>query len=66
MAGHKTAGRVVLDTRGASTVEYTLVLALIAAAAVSSWRALGDDVMRHVGRAKTSVRDHITIGKEER
>jgi Flp pilus assembly pilin Flp len=66
MAGHKSAGRVFLDTSGASTVEYTLVLALIAAAAVSSWRALGDDLLRHLGRANTSVRDHMTIGKEQR
>ena len=66
MAGEKNAGRLLSDTRGVSTVEYTIVLALIAAAAVTSWRALGGDLLSHLGRANTSIRDHMTVGKEQR
>jgi len=66
MAGEKSAERLFSDTRGVSTVEYAIVLALIAAAAVSSWRAFGADLLSHLGRANTSIRDHMTVGKEER
>jgi Flp pilus assembly pilin Flp len=66
MAGEERAGRLYSDTRGVSTVEYTIVLALIAAAAVTSWRAFGDDLLGHLARTNTSIRDHMTVGKEER
>lgn len=66
MAADKSTGRLRSDTRGVSTVEYVLVLALIAAAAVSSWRVFGDDVLRYLGRANTSIRDNMVTGKEER
>ena len=66
MAREKSAGRLFSDTRGVSIVEYTIVLALIAAAAVTSWRAFGDDVRSHLGRANAAIRDHMTVGKEQR
>lgn len=40
------------DTRGLSTVEYVIILVLIAAAAVSAWSLLGQTVR---GKIKASI-----------
>jgi Flp pilus assembly pilin Flp len=53
------------DARGLTTVEYVIVLVLIAAASVATWQLFGADVQRHLGRANTDIRDHMAVGKEE-
>lgn len=57
--------RLIGDAHGLTTVEYVIVLALIAAAAVSSWQVFGRQVQRHLGRSNTAIRDEMTVGKEE-
>jgi Flp pilus assembly pilin Flp len=52
--------RLGSDERGLTTVEYTIVLVLIAAAAVSAWQAFGTDLRQHLGWAHTTIRDHLT------
>lgn len=64
MADETRMRRLLCDTHGLSTVEYVIVLALIAAVAVGSWRVFGDEILHHLGRGSTSVRDHLTIGKD--
>ena len=61
----KRGSRLLADERGLTTVEYTIVLVLVAAAAVSSWRLFGQSVQRHLRRADTSIRDEMTVGKEQ-
>jgi Flp pilus assembly pilin Flp len=65
MAADMRLRQLLADARGLTTVEYVIVLVLIAAAAVSSWRLFGESVQRHLGRANTSIRDSLVEGKEE-
>ncbi len=46
------------DERGLATVEYALLLALIALAAVTAWTALGDRVGTTVSSASRAVAGH--------
>ena len=43
------------DTRGLSTVEYVILLALIAVVAISAWRAFGTSVVTKVNNGATQV-----------
>jgi len=43
------------DRRGLSTVEYVIVLALIAVAAIGSWRSFGGKVVDEVKRGIDAV-----------
>jgi Flp pilus assembly pilin Flp len=56
--------RLVADARGLTTVEYTIVLCLIAALCVGVWAGFGADLERSVSSARVSLRDHLnTTGK---
>lgn len=66
MAADMPLRRLLADARGLTTVESVIVLVLIAAAAVASWRLFGESVQRDLGRANTSIRDTLVVGKEER
>ena len=46
---------LVLDTRGLSTVEYVIVLCLIAAVAVGTWKAFGSMVEERIGASTDTI-----------
>jgi len=46
------ASQIIDDTRGLSTVEYVVILVLIAAASVGTWSVLGQTVR---GKVKASI-----------
>jgi Flp pilus assembly pilin Flp len=52
--------RLVADTRGLTTVEYTIVLCLIAALCVGVWAEFGTDLEGYLTGARVSLRDHLT------
>jgi Flp pilus assembly pilin Flp len=56
-----STARLVKDARGLATVEYVIVLALIAASAVALWSRFGMSIQKDVGRAQTSIRDHLSV-----
>jgi Flp pilus assembly pilin Flp len=43
------------DRRGLSTVEYVIILALIAVAAIATWRAFGNAIISKVGNHQSEV-----------
>lgn len=47
--------RLWLDEAGLTTVEYALLLALVAVAAVGAWRILGTSVNTTVSRASSEL-----------
>jgi len=52
----RTLGRRLLtDARGLTTVEYTIVLCLIAALSVGTWRIFGDDVKGYIEGSTTKI-----------
>jgi len=61
MATEKKIGRRKLktrwlrDERGLSTVEYIIILVLIAVAGIGLWRAFGDTVSEKIGNATSEV-----------
>lgn len=48
---HPLAHHLVADDRGLSTVEYVIVLALIAVAAIGIWSQFGKTIIGKVGAA---------------
>jgi Flp pilus assembly pilin Flp len=58
--------RLGADERGLTTIEYAIVLGLIAAVAVLVYSRFGADVDRDLHRAHVHIRDALTPGKEER
>jgi Flp pilus assembly pilin Flp len=60
LLGSGLARRLLADTRGLTTVEYTIVLCLIAALSVGSWAAFGGNIERYLSSARISLRDHLT------
>lgn len=44
------------DERGLSTVEYVIILVLIAAAALASWQLLGTTIMSKIHASDTAIR----------
>ena len=56
--------RLARDRRGLTTVEYTIVLCLIAALCVGTWSAFGSQLHGHIGGATVKLRDYLnTDGK---
>jgi len=56
----RTLGRrLLIDARGLTTVEYTIVLCLIAALCVGVWKTFGDDLQGYItqstGKLKTNI-----------
>ena len=43
------------DDRGLSTVEYVIILVLIAAAAIGTWQSFGGKVKEKIGNATTEM-----------
>ena len=48
-------GVLARDDRGLSTVEYIIILVLIAVAGIGLWRAFGDTVSEKIGNATSEV-----------
>lgn len=51
----RSNGSLVRDERGLSTVEYIIILVLIAVAGIGLWRAFGDTVSEKIGDATGEV-----------
>lgn len=47
--------RLARDRRGLTTVEYTIVLCLIAALCVGVWKEFGDQVEGHISGSKDKI-----------
>jgi len=47
--------RLVKDDRGLSTVEYVIILVLIASAAVGTWKLLGTTITTKINAANTEI-----------
>ena len=47
------------DERGLTTVEYVIVLCLIAAMAVGTWKQFGSDINGYLTRASTKVGNNV-------
>ncbi|MDX2051708.1 MAG: hypothetical protein SFV15_04900 [Polyangiaceae bacterium] len=43
------------DERGLSTVEYVIILVLVAVAAIGTWKAFGETVTRKVGQQGAEI-----------
>ena len=57
----RTLGRRLLgDARGLTTVEYTIVLCLIAALCVGVWKTFGDELEGYITASKDKLNDNIT------
>jgi Flp pilus assembly pilin Flp len=58
----RLARRLAGDQSGLTTVEYTIVLCLIAALCVGTWAAFGGDLERYISSASVTLRDHLHTG----
>jgi Flp pilus assembly pilin Flp len=57
----RTLGRRLLgDARGLTTVEYTIVLCLIAALCVGVWKGFGEELEGYITTSKSKLNDNIT------
>lgn len=52
---------LVHDERGLSTVEYVIILVLIAAAAVGTWSKFGGTIMAKINSANGEIEGKVTI-----
>ncbi len=52
-----TARRILGDERGLSTVEYTILLVLIAVGGISLWTNFGDALSDHIVDAESQVKE---------
>ncbi len=53
-----TGGHVVVaDERGLSTVEYVIILVLLAVMAIVTWRSFGDAIKGQVNSATNDIND---------
>ena len=51
------------DERGLSTVEYVILLVLIAAGSVGLWLSLGKKVHKQIGDADAAIGDNVGLDK---
>ena len=49
------SGGLLADTRGLSTVEYIIILVLIAVIAIVAWKQFGESVEYHVRDSTTQI-----------
>ncbi|MBN2801488.1 MAG: hypothetical protein JXR91_00185 [Deltaproteobacteria bacterium] len=49
------------DTRGLSTVEYIILLVLIAAAGVATWNSFGTMINERLGEANTEIDTNVKM-----
>jgi Flp pilus assembly pilin Flp len=62
IASPKSARRTVMDdARGLSTVEYVIILVLIAASAIGTWVTFGEKLVEKLESANTEF-DQVTVG----
>ena len=54
--------RLRADTRGLTTVEYTIVLCLIAALCVGVWKQFGDNVQSYITKSKDKIAAEVEPG----
>lgn len=54
---HRSLPKLSSDDRGLSTVEYVVILVLIAVAAIGTWRQFGSTIMTKVDKAGDCIRD---------
>jgi Flp pilus assembly pilin Flp len=47
------------DTRGLSTVEYVIILCLIAAVCVGTWQSFGSQVHERLGNSKNKIMNEL-------
>jgi Flp pilus assembly pilin Flp len=52
---------LVTDERGLSTVEYVIILVLIAAAAVGTWTTLGGTIKAKIGTAQSEIDSKVKL-----
>jgi Flp pilus assembly pilin Flp len=57
---------LLADARGLTTVEYAIVLCLIAALGVAAWARFGRDLNQSIGRANVTIRDHLHVSSKGR
>jgi Flp pilus assembly pilin Flp len=57
---HQT--KLAKDERGVSTVEYVIILVLLAAAAVGTWSTFGGLIRDKIGSANTTITNGVTTG----
>ena len=50
------------DERGLSTVEYVIILVLIAAVCVATWSAFGKKVKDWLGKGESTIDNQVTSG----
>jgi Flp pilus assembly pilin Flp len=60
LAPKSPLGRFGRDARGLSTVEYVIILVLIAAVSVATWGAFGNRVKTWLGLGKTQIDRELT------
>ena len=53
------------DTRGLSTVEYVIILVLIAGVAVGTWKTFGETVVGKINDANAELQDEVVLKKGE-
>ncbi len=56
--------RLRSDERGLTTVEYVIVLCLIAALAVGTWSKFGGHIEEYIGAADQKIGDELDKGVE--
>ena len=56
---HRPIATLIRDQRGLTTVEYAIVLCLIAAAAVGAWGSFGETITTHLNRATVKIDDEL-------
>ena len=63
----RAAGKhaLVRDERGLSTVEYVIILVLVAAAAIALWMSFGSVLRTKIGAATTEL-DKVEIKDEDK
>jgi Flp pilus assembly pilin Flp len=52
---------LLCDDRGLSTVEYVIILVLIAAAAVGTWSTFGGTIVRKINDANGKIESDVII-----
>ena len=57
--------RLHSDARGLTTVEYTIVLCLIAALCVGAWKSFGGQVKDYIGNAGTKIDTNVQVGLKD-
>lgn len=50
---------LVRDTKGLSTVEYIILLVLVAVIAITAWRTFGETVRKKVAASTTRINNEI-------